>query len=144
MMLLKIEAAKKNFFDRGSVTDPAEKARRRVHSKLGAYVRQRARTSIRKRKRASTPGSAPHSHVGLLRDLIFFSNDEAARSVVIGPAALNRPTGATWLNEYGGTANIMSHGKRLAANYPARPYMRPAFEAELPKLSAMWRDAINK
>jgi hypothetical protein len=88
-----------------------------VLSKFGAYVRTAAKSSIRKRKRASAPGSPPSSHTGLLKRFIYFGYDTAARSVVIGPVPLNqvsftedmRPVRGTVPEslEYGGTAYVL-------------------------------------
>jgi hypothetical protein len=65
-------------------------ARRRVLRIAGAYIRNAARWSIRKRQGTSPPGSPPHSHTGLLKDLLFYSFDPATDTVVIGPAKLNQ------------------------------------------------------
>jgi len=78
------------FFDRPKVRRAVDRARRQSLSKAGAYIRTRARTSIRRRKGVSAPGSPPHSHEGTLRRLIFFGYDPAAGSVVVGPAATNQ------------------------------------------------------
>lgn len=147
MIGLKID--KSMFFDRKKVIDATDRASRRVLSRFGSFVRQRARTSIRKRKGTSAPASPPHSHVGLLRKLIFFGYDRRKRSVVIGPTALSNSNGeAPSLLEYGGTARIRDprnprSGRRRTARYRARPYMGPALEAEQPKLPPMWRNSIN-
>ncbi len=108
-------------------------AGRKGLSKFGAYVRQRARTSIRNRKVPSAPDSPPSSHTGDLRNWILFAYDDSTRSVVIGPAKLNKPGEAPALLEIGGAATRMRHGKSVRAFYRPRPYMQPAFDAELPK-----------
>ncbi len=141
------------FFDRQKVIDATDRASRRVLSRFGAFVRQRARTSIRKRKGTSAPGNPPHSHTGLLRRFIFFGYDPRPRkrSVVIGPTALSTSGAngeAPSLLEYGGTARIRDprnprSGRRRTARYRGRPYMGPALEAEQPKLPPIWRDSVN-
>lgn len=134
------------FFDRQKVIDATDRASRRVLSRFGAFVRQRARTSIRKRKGTSAPGKPPHSHVGLLRRFIFFGYDPRKRSVVIGPTALSNSNGeAPSLLEYGGTTRIRDtrNGRRRTARFRGRPYMGPALEAEQPKLPSMWRDSVK-
>jgi hypothetical protein len=50
------------FFDRQSVIDRMTKANRRALSKVGAFIRRRARSSLRRRKRRSQPGSPPSVH----------------------------------------------------------------------------------
>jgi len=139
------------FFDRQIVRDRVDAATRRVLSRFGAFVRQGARTSIRRRKRISRPGEPPSSHTGLLRRLIFFGYDSREKSVVIGPAPLNgvgRGEGgeggeAPSLLEHGGTTTLKRRGRRVRATYRPRPYMGPAFAKEQPKLPALWRDAVR-
>lgn len=144
MNLLTIKAAKGNFFDRPGVMAAADRMRTRVLSRFGAFVRQRARTSLRKRKGPSSPGTPPHSHGRhLLRNWILFSYDRQTRSVVIGPALLTRGTGMPRLGEYGGAGDGRQNGKRVRVVYPARPYMRPAFGAELDRLPPQWAGAFR-
>jgi ribosomal 50S subunit-associated protein YjgA (DUF615 family) len=76
---------KSSFFDRKIVIDAMDRAARNVLSKFGAFVRQRAKSSIRQRKRASDPGKPPSSHTGVLKDFIFFGYEADRQSVVIGP-----------------------------------------------------------
>ena len=136
---------KQLFFDSPKVVRAVDRTTRRVLSKFGAFVRRTARSSIRKRKRISEPGSPPSSHSGLLKKFIFFGYDPAKRSVVIGPERLTqRGRGeAPHLLEYGGTGSVQRKGKRRRAKVRARPFMGPAFEKEEPKLAAMWRDSIK-
>jgi len=136
------------FFDRKAVRSAVDRTTRRVLSKFGAFVRRAARSSIRKRKRASAPGEPPSSHTGLLRRFIFFGYDRSRRSVVIGPGRLNERIGdALAALEHGGTSTVLEglRGKRKKRHvkFKARPYMGPAFEREKPKLAAMWRDSVK-
>ncbi|MFI4860257.1 MAG: hypothetical protein ACIAXF_06200 [Phycisphaerales bacterium JB063] len=131
------------FFDRPKVTSAVDKTTRRVLSRFGAFVRRGAKSSIRKRKSVSAPGSPPSSHTGLLKRLIFFVFDPRRRSVVIGPVGF-RKSEAPELLEYGGSTTVERRGKREQANYRARPFMGPAFDQEQPKLPQMWRDAIRR
>jgi hypothetical protein len=78
------------FFDSPRVLAGVDRARRRVLSRFGAFLRTAARSSIRKRKGASAPGKPPSSHTGILRRFLFFAWDPFARSVVVGPAAVNQ------------------------------------------------------
>jgi len=141
-------AVKKMFFDRKAVTRRTDRATRRVLSRFGAYVRTAARSSIRSRKRTSEPGQPPSSHTGLLKRFIFFAYDPQRETVVIGPMPLNQKVGnAPEALEHGG-ASVVVEGLRRSrrkrrVNIRARPYMRPAFEQEKPKLPAMWRDSVR-
>lgn len=146
--MIGFKEAKASFFDSAKVVRSVDAATRKVLWKFGAFVRTAARSSIRKRKQASTPGSPPSGHTGLLRRFIYFSYDTAKRSVVIGPVRLNsKPGTAPETLEYGGTARITSgrKGKRttVTAKIADRPFMHPALNKELPKLPAMWRDSVK-
>ena len=81
---------KQLFFDRRAVTSRVPPATRKVLSKFGAFVRRTAKGSIRDRREPAPPGSPPSSHTGLLKKFIFFGYDAGARSVVVGPARLDR------------------------------------------------------
>lgn len=142
---MNLKSARAGFFDRKSVIRAADRATRKVLSRFGAFVRRAARSSIRRRKRVSRPGQPPTSWTGLLRRFLFFSYEPRKRSVVIGPARLNKGDGeAPRLLEHGGTvARRGRGGKRRVLRYRARPYMGPAFEKELPKLPRMWRDSVR-
>lgn len=141
---------KGGFFDRAAILRSLDRAKRRALGQFGAFVRTRSKTSIRKRKGTSRPGSPPFSHAGHLRKFIFFAYDSFRESVVIGPVLFGKRTGAPERLEYGGTGMVsggrMSGGKqrpRRVANYHERPYMRPAFRAELPKAPQMFKDMLR-
>ena len=133
------------FFDSKKVRRSVDRTTRRVLSKFGAFVRRTARSSIRKRKKPSAPGSPPSSHIGLLKKFIWFGYEPAKRSVVIGPARLSQAGRgeAPSLLEYGGTGIVERRGKRKRAKVRPRPFMGPAFEKEQPKLPAMWRGSVR-
>lgn len=142
---LTINAARSNFFDRESVTNAVDVGTRRILSRFGAFVRTRSRSSIRKRRDPSPPGSPPSSHVGTLRKLVFFSFDLARKSVVIGPTLFRAGSDVPRTLEEGGTVRADGRTIRIRRRksgfetivppgrlkYRPRPYMRPAFEAEL-------------
>lgn len=146
MFKLKLEAAKAGFFDRASVVKRVDAAGRKVLSKFGAFVRTAAKSSIRKRKAISEPGQPPSSHLGLLKQFIFFSYDAARKSVVIGPTLLNGRGSRRALEvlEHGGGTIRRIKGKNRRTNYKARTFMKPAFKKEQSKLPALWRDAVIK
>lgn len=175
--MMKIDATA--FFDTEAVAKAASAQERNALSRFGAFVRQRAKTSIKKapalrlkamdeeqRKRyktqvalakyygkprpklprvakSSRPGTPPISRTGLLRQFIFFAYDWNKASVVIGPAKLNKPGAAPNALEYGGTTQAGPKNARRTVKIAARPFMRPAFDAELPKAASMWADSIK-
>ncbi len=157
------------FFDKPYVMRHVDRARRRVLSRFGAYVRRTAMWSIRRRKKVSEPGKPPSSHSGDLKHGILFGYDVGRESVVIGPMPLHGKDtkDALELLEYGGRTKLrkprymrvgpagrdaagrftqgkmvkLKRGTRL--RYKARPFMGPALEKEKPKLPQMWRDSVR-
>jgi hypothetical protein len=120
-----------------------DKAQRKVLSRFGAFVRQRAKTSIRKRKGTSPPGGPPFSHVGVLRKFILFAYDSGRQSVVIGPTLIREGSQAPRLLEHGGEAARRTKTKTRRLRYRPRPFMGPAFEAEKPQLPALWKNSVR-
>lgn len=145
MIQLTLRQAQAGFFDRARVQHATTDAERWVLSRFGAFVRQRARTSMRRRKDPAPPGQPPSAHVGLLRQHLYFAWDQDHRSVVIGPVRLNQRQAAEAppLLEYGGTAMRSRWGRTYLARYQLRPYMRPAFAAEQSRLPPLWRNSIR-
>ena len=135
-MTFKAADAKNLFFDRAKVVNALHKKTLRGLSKAGAFVRTRSRHSIRKRKGISAAGGPPHSHVGLLRDKIFFFLDPSREVVVVGPVRLNKPGEAPRLLEKGGM--FRRNGRTM--RYAARPFMKPALDAEAPKFPSFWAE----
>ncbi len=139
---------KKMFFDRKAVTGKVDRTTRKVLSRFGAFVRRAAKSSIRKRKRVSSPGQPPSSRSGLLKKFIFFGYEPTKRNVVIGPAKLNQKIGdAPHALEHGGTSTVLQglrgRRKKRRVKIKARPFMGPAFQKEKPKLPAMWASSIK-
>ena len=121
------------FFDKPAVDKAVDAGTKRALSKFGAYVRTRAKTSIRKRKAISVPGNPPSSHTGHLKKLIYFGYDQAKRSVVVGPLPYHK-----------GVANVIENGGIVDGKlYRARPFMKPAFDKELPNAAKLFQDQIK-
>ena len=146
-----INSLKSNFFDRQSVLRAVAPADHRVLSKFGAFVRRRARSSIRQRKRVSRAGEPPSSHTGKLKRFIFFAYEPERHNVVIGPAKLNGTRSGTALEalEKGGQTVILTRRARgeqqlkRTVTIAARPFMQPAFKKELPGVARLYRDQIH-
>jgi len=134
------------FFDARAVTSAVDRTTRRVLSKFGAFVRTRALSSIRQRRRISEPGQPPSSHTGLLKRFIFFGYERSRKSVIVGPAKLNKPDPRVLelLEQGGRTRRRNRRTKQLEMQtYRARPFMGPALEKERPKLAPLWRNAVK-
>jgi hypothetical protein len=80
------------FFDRPKVIASLKKAKRKALSKAGAFVRRRARSSMRRRKSASAPGSPPSAHSSNTHSLktILFAYQPQSQSAIVGPVQLNQ------------------------------------------------------
>lgn len=140
MIGMKVNEAKGAFFDRKAVMNALDKRTRQVFSRFGAYTRTIARNLMKRKKGTSTPGQAPFAHVGLIKDFLFFVLDASSRSVVIGPALLNKRNNDTLaVLEHGGTTK--RRGK--PAHYEARPFMAPAFTAAKAMLPDLWRNSVK-
>ena len=81
------------FFDRQTVIERMSKANLKALSRAGAFIRQRARTSLRRRKSTSAPGSPPSVHsadrIATLKNILF-ALDRQQNSLVVGPVLLNQ------------------------------------------------------
>lgn len=142
------------FFNTAAVRKRVGRATVSVLSKFGAFVRQTAKSSIRRSKRSSPPGTPPRSHTGLLKRRILFWFDLVRRSVVIGPE-LARPAGDQILHalEVGGVTRASPRrrkGRRgdtkrgPKRRIAARPFMGPALQENLPLLPLMWRNSVRR
>lgn len=82
---------KESFFDRPKVIASLKKAKRKALSKAGAFVRRRARSSLRRRKQPSAPGSPPstHSNDPSLKTILFAFQPQS-ESTIVGPVQFNQ------------------------------------------------------
>ena len=86
-------SVKDAFFDREAVISVIGKSEAKELSRIGAYIRQTARTKVlRFRNRSSRPGEAPSVHsrdkVRSLRNILF-AYDKVKHAVIVGPVKLN-------------------------------------------------------
>jgi hypothetical protein len=131
---------KKSFFNAKLITDPVERAKLSVLARFGAFVRQRAKTSMRWRKGTSPVGSPPFAHIGAVRRLTFFAIDPLRGTVVVGPVRFQgRGEGARALEE-GGTSWSPKLGR---VRIRRRAFMVPALLKELPGLSRMFAGSVR-
>lgn len=131
-----LDGLKGRFFNAGAVMRSLSEAQRRVLSRFGAYVRTRARTSIKPAKllnrkevkagikkglargvrkiyQPSMPGQPPRSRRGELRKHIYFAYDASDRDVVIGPSLVrSQETGTPARLEKGGVATVKRRGPK--------------------------------
>lgn len=159
-------AARKWFFDSAAVLKAVAVAERRVLSRFGAFVRTRARTSLKYPSAkaaaggppASRPGRPPLVHrtvlrrkanrktgavtptrVSPLREFLYFAFDPARRAVVVGPAKVGGVSGkAPKTLEFGGHTP-----GRFPKPQAARPFMGPALAAERPRFAQLFKDQFR-
>lgn len=165
MIDLRVSEAPGNFFDRPRVTAATDRARVRALSRLGAFIRTRAvssmlghaarrgfgaKSKVSNRDGISAPGSPPSPHSGELVKLIFFVFDSATKSVVVGPVALNKPTRhpgysgtVPELLEAGGDVLTSLRKGAVRQHYRARPYMKPAMDAEIANAPSLWANSVR-
>jgi len=142
-------------------------------SKVGAYVRQAAKSSLKYGNGSAEPGRPPKVHragsftratkakgqvvrrpVSPLKELIFFALTSDKMSVVIGPAefrnsSLRSRVPTSWtaprLLEQGGTiATRLRSGRSRVSRYRGNPFMRPAMDRELPKFAVAFAGTFKK
>ena len=131
---------RKTFFDTKAVKDKVAPAVRRALSRFGAFVRTRSRSSIKRKPfgKVAPPGKPPYAHGDDLKRILF-GYDEARKSVVIGPVLFGAQSGAPRRLEEGGAT---TRGGKPVRVRP-RPYMGPAFSAELTKLGGQLKALIK-
>lgn len=150
-----INVTKKIFFDRQRVINAMEKKTARVLSSTGAFGRTVMKNGMRRRKAVSAPGAFPSSHLGQLRDFIYFGYGGKG-SVVIGPTLLHRQ-GAGLDREYiqggkpvpqlineGGVVirqravgrgrTFRRYGPQEKLTFRARPFVALTAQVTIPKL----------
>lgn len=154
-----------SFFDTARVKNAMDATTRKRLSKAGSFVRQAARSRIRRRKQIAAPGQSPSSHEGGLKKGILFAYDARNQSVVVGPVRHNAEGGRIpALLEFGGTitrefrADLDDKGpsrwraktrrsnvkrKQIRFTYDAFPYMGPALEQEAPKFPELWAGTLR-
>ncbi len=92
----------KTSFNNRSIQRQVQHASFRNLGHAGAAIRLTASRSIRKRKKPSRPGAAPHTPTGHLRRVIRYSVDKGNDNVAIGPT--NEYSKSIWnLHEFGGS-----------------------------------------
>jgi hypothetical protein len=143
---------KNNFFDRRAVIDYfGTKGKKTITalSRVGAFVRTRARSLLRKRKKIAPAGQAPSIHTSdttiTLRN-IQFAYDFKSSSVVVGSVLTNSSaarssTPVPKLLEIGGV--ITRKGQTL--HYNKHPWMGPALTAEIAAgtIAPCWSAALK-
>ena len=141
-----LRALKASFFDTKKIQKELDTFERKALSKLGAYIRRRAKSSIknapkidvatgqitRKRKglalrdAVSAPGKPPYSHEGSLKRLILFAYDARGKSLVVGPAKFKVGDVPRTL-EHGGSVTVRTPVPRIRSKRRAKPQQAAAY-----------------
>jgi len=153
------------FFDRPSVINAIDRAKRRQLSKAGAFVRTTARRSIkpagkratnkrnkgnlrgRKDPTISQPGQPPRLHTKSARNLrlILFAWEPLRKSVVIGPLLFKSTDGVRIpeVLEHGGKSYVTTRGRKKPIRIRKRPFMAPALAKEAPKFPNLFANSVR-
>ena len=118
----------------------AIKAGRLLDVKTGKIQRGRKKKGAHTRPAVSQPGAPPYSHLGTLKNLIFFAYDSAGGgSVVVGPVPFGGKAVAPKALEYGGPSSKRERHKLRRTLVRARPYMAPALAKVLPQFAPLFK-----
>lgn len=128
-------------FTRRTAKSKLRKARQKKIAELTKKERQRFRIAQEIAKRdglsrpkkppaPSAPGEPPRMHSGEIKKFLYFTYEPKTNSVLVGPALLDRPTGAPEKLEKGGWVDT-SNGRAKIAQ---RPFMKPSFDENINKL----------
>ena len=122
-----LKQAKKFFFDTKLVESTVDRATKNALGKMGAFIRQTARKSMRHKKTKPAPGApAKKSPDKINLRFILYNYEPKTNSVVVGPVKLSRRKVAN-LMEFGGTVETTFRTGRVVrrkrARYRARPFL---------------------
>lgn len=158
--------------DTAAVTRHVDRAARPVMMRAGAFVRRRAQSRLRRRKKPSAAGQAPSVHATDSRATlknIRFDYDAEAKELIVGFVLLDTgnevadPSGTLPETlEFGGTVSLLEEERRpgrwrrvnprrpardlprrhRTVTYAARPVMGPALDDEKDQFAEMWEGAF--
>ena len=122
------------FFDRSEIQRRLSEAERRAMSRIGAFIRTRARSSLRRRKKVASPSQTPSVHSrdnrASLKNILF-GYEPRRHTVVIGPVRLNLSSQAGLggktvpeLHEKGGSITVHEMRFKANASREASPWFR--------------------
>jgi hypothetical protein len=134
MVEMKVKLKPREGIDIKRVKRPVDRSTFKNLGHAGAAIRLTAKRSIRKSKKPSTPGSAPHTRQGQLKRAVVYAVEKSKQKVVIGPThELVGPSAMA--HEFG--------GRFRGEQYPKRPLMGPALEKNLDRLPRFWAGSVR-
>lgn len=106
------------FFDAAQVIKRIDDGERRRLGRIGAYIRNAARWSLRRRKKTSEAGSPPSVHsrdaYATLRNILY-AYQASSHSVIVGPVGIGRKVqGLTVpeIHEFGATVRLKQYQRK--------------------------------
>lgn len=134
MVGMKVKYRPREGIDARKVQSRAKQANFRGLGHAGGAIRLTARRSIRRGKKPSPAGSAPHTRRGQLKRAIVYAVQKDKQSVVVGPThEIVGPSAMA--HEFG--------GKFRGEQYDRRPLMGPALEKNLDRLPKLWAGSVK-
>ncbi len=118
--------------DMRKIREAADKAAKRAFARAAYRIGGVAIRSIKTSASPAKPGEPPHTRKRKLPRAISYYAD--ATGAVVGPMA-SRAGDAGAAHEFGGSFR--------GQNYPARPFMGPALEKELPGFAGEFEGSIG-
>lgn len=117
------------------ILDAADRAAFKNMPHAAATISKDAKASLLTAPGPSVPGTPPHTHRGaFLRRAIRFDYDRKRQEAVIGPME-------SVVGEAGAAHEFGQFYK--GADYPERPFMLPALEANVDRFAASWSGSIG-
>lgn len=139
------------FFQPEKLQKAVDRKEQKVASATGAFARTVMKRGMRKRKGISPEGGYPYSHIGTLRNLIYFGMDPNQKGVVVGPTLFSGSKGAgsktvPQLIADGGTVKrVIRVGKRKVRKTVTQKFKpRPFPNLTLPIAAAKLAENMEK
>ena len=121
-------------FDSKKVRRKADKGSFKSLNHAAAAIRLTARRSIRRSKKKSTAGTAPHTRRGQLKRALLYKVEKQRLRAVIGPT----------YTTVGRSGRAHEFGEKYyGRDYPKRSFMGPALKANKKRISKSWSDSVK-
>lgn len=130
--------------DKKRIYDATNKANVKNLYRSSTIIMRIARGSIRRGKKASTPGNPPRHHTNPGLKLMNFFVDKINESAVVGVMPFGGASGidVPHVLEYGGRMAVRRKKLKRTVHVRPRPFMAPAEEKARQKYPQLWKDSL--